>query len=191
MIRPILALALLLPAGSAQAQPASATPAAPPSAQAGQTPEDPYRALVLGTAGRAIGEITLRGGESALVLRVEIGPGGLQPGWHGLRFHAAGDCSDPPRFTLAGAPLNHSDARHGLLNPEGPLEGNLPNLFAGLDGSARAEIAVSLIGLRARDQEPGLLDADGSALMIHAGEDDHRAEPAGAAAERVACAVIR
>jgi len=40
--------------------------------------------------------------------------------------------------------------------------------------------------------EPGsLLDADGSALVIHAAPDDYRSQPAGAAGDRIACAVIK
>ena len=38
--------------------------------------------------------------------------------------------------------------------------------------------------------EATLFDADGSALVIHAGVDDYRSQPAGDAGGRIACAVI-
>jgi Cu-Zn family superoxide dismutase len=35
-----------------------------------------------------------------------------------------------------------------------------------------------------------LLDSDGSALVIHAREDDYKSDPAGEAGDRIACGVI-
>jgi Cu-Zn family superoxide dismutase len=36
-----------------------------------------------------------------------------------------------------------------------------------------------------------LLDADGAALVVHEGADDHKSDPAGNAGKRIACGVIR
>jgi Cu-Zn family superoxide dismutase len=38
--------------------------------------------------------------------------------------------------------------------------------------------------------EAALLDADGAALVIHAGPDDYQTDPAGNAGDRIACGVI-
>ena len=38
---------------------------------------------------------------------------------------------------------------------------------------------------------PALFDSDGAAIVIHAGPDDYRTDPAGAAGARIACGVIR
>lgn len=61
--------------------------------------------------------------------------------------------------------INHENAQHGLLNPEGPEEGDLPNIHAHSDGSANAELSSESIVLMGPQ---GLKDSDGSALVIHA-----------------------
>ncbi len=153
--------------------------------EAAKAPET-YEAPIKNAKGDAIGTLAIRDGANALVLRVTIQPGGLAPGWHGLHFHAVGDCSDP-KFLNSKAHVNHDQSKHGLLNPEGPDEGDLPNIHVAQDGSAQAEVSseTPLTG------EGGLKDGDGSALIIHAGEDDHASQPIGGAGDRVACAVIK
>ena len=148
-------------------------------------------AALVNNQGATIGRVTVRGGESATVVRITVDPGGLTPGWHGLHFHAVGDCSDVARFEASKGHVNQEDAKHGLLNPEGPDEGDLPNLFAAPDGSVKAEVSTHEILLTGEDDEPSLRDQDGSALIIHAGEDDHTGQPIGNAGARVACAVIK
>jgi Cu-Zn family superoxide dismutase len=147
----------------------------------------PVEASLVGPKGDAIGKITLRGGENATLVRITINAGGLTPGWHGLHFHAVGDCSDAGQFQLSKGHVNHDASKHGLLNADGPDDGDLPNIYANADGSANAEVAtdLSLVG------EQGLKDADGSALVIHASEDDHATQPIGNAGARVGCAVIK
>jgi Cu-Zn family superoxide dismutase len=75
-----------------------------------------------------------------------------------------------------------------MLNPDGPDEGDLPNIMVNPDGSANAE--VSSLAIRVLGQN-GLRDADGSALIIHANEDDHTTQPIGNAGARIACAVLK
>jgi Cu/Zn superoxide dismutase len=96
----------------------------------------------------------------------------------------------PHKSGLAGDPhlRCRGDAQHGLLNPEGPEEGDLPNIHAAADGSANAELSSESIMLMGPQ---GLKDSDGSALVIHASEDDHLSQPIGNAGARVACAVIK
>ena len=138
--------------------------------------------------GKVLGQATFRAAPSDGVL-VQIQVSGLTPGWHGLQFHAKGDCSDP-KFMTSGAHINHADMphKHGLLNAEGPDMGDLPNLFAAADGTAQAQVFTGTV---AWDGPAGLKDADGSALVIHANADDGVTQPIGGAGDRVACAVIR
>ena len=167
-------------AALAQTAPAAPAEAAPPAAP--QTFESPIQ----NGKGEPIGKIMIRDGASSLVMRVTIQPGGLPPGWHGIHFHAVGDCSDP-KFMNSKAHVNHDQSKHGLLNPDGPDEGDLPNIFANQDGSANAEVSseTALTG------EGGLKDGDGSALITHANEDDHTTQPIGGAGDRIACGVIK
>ena len=159
--------------------------AAPALAQQGvQT----FEGAITGPKGDNIGKITIRGGENATVVRITINAGGLTPGWHGIHFHQVGDCSDPGKYELSKGHVNHDDAKHGLLNSDGPDQGDLPNIYANADGSVNAEVSSESVALTG---EQGLQDKDGSALVIHANEDDHTSQPIGNAGPRVACAAIK
>jgi Cu-Zn family superoxide dismutase len=153
-------------------------------AQSAQT----YEAPIIGAKSNPIGKLAIRSSENATIVRITIEAGGLAPGWHGVHFHSVGDCSDVGKFELSKGHVNHENAQHGLLNPEGPEEGDLPNLYAAADGSANAELSSESIVLMGPQ---GLKDGDGSALVIHASEDDHTSQPIGNAGARVACAVIK
>ena len=147
-----------------------------------------FEGPIMGAKGDTIGKLAVRSGENATIVRIMINAGGLTPGWHGAHFHQVGNCSDPGQYQLSKGHVNHENAKHGLLNPDGPDEGDLPNVYANADGSVNAEVSSEGIVLSG---EQGLKDADGSALVIHANEDDHTSQPIGNAGARVACAVIK
>ena len=133
--------------------------------------------------GQAVGKVTLTAAPKGVLMRVEAK--GLTPGWHGLHFHEKADCSKSDFTSAGGHTHGAGDRVHGLLNPNANESGDLPNLFADQHGMASAEVFSSLITL------PGLKDADGSAVVIHANADDHMAQPIGGAGPRVACAEIK
>ena len=140
------------------------------------------------SAGASAGSATLTAAPNGVLAHIEAK--GLTPGWHGVHFHETGDCSKPG-FTSAGAHI-HSQASvvHGLLNPDGNDSGDLPNLYAGADGSATADVFSTYVSFGGTAARPGLLDKDGSALVIHANPDDYKTQPIGGAGARVACGVI-
>lgn len=144
----------------------------------------PVRADILGSEGGQIGSAVLRQGPNGVLIRVTLEAGALTPGWHGLHLHQVGDCSDTGTYKLSGGHVGKIEGGHGLLNPDGPEGGDTPNIYAAADGSAAMEIVTNLTNLET------LTDEDGSALIIHAGEDDHITQPIGGAGARVACAVI-
>ena len=92
-------------------------------------------ATLMGADGEEIGTVSFTQAPTGLLMRVEAD--GLTPGWHGIHIHAVGDCGDAA-FQNAGSHINHGEAPHGLLNPEGPDDGDLPNIHAGENGQARA-----------------------------------------------------
>jgi Cu-Zn family superoxide dismutase len=140
---------------------------------------------VLGKDGKKIGEITLTGAPKGTLLDIEIASGSLPAGKHGLHFHDVADCSDVGEYKKSGSHAGHAEGKHGLLNPNGPEPGDLPNLIVLGDGSAQAGLYTGLIKL---DE---LKDANGSALIIHADKDDHMSQPIGKAGARIACAAIK
>jgi len=148
---------------------------------------EPVEIDIIGGEGTSIGTATLHDAPTGVLMRIEIGEDGLEPGWHGMHLHSVGDCSDVGTFKLSKGHINFDDKEHGLLNENGPDNADLPNIHADDDGEANAEVFTSLVSMTG---ERGLLDEDGSALVIHANPDDHMSQPIGGAGGRVACGVI-
>ena len=80
------------------------------------------------------------------------------------------------------------DALYVSALKTGEKTGDLPNVHVPADG--RLAFEVLLPGATLSSGSGALLDADGAALMLHAGADDYRTNPAGAAGDRIACGVI-
>lgn len=146
------------------------------------------QAVLIDAQGANIGRVDLRQGPTGLLIKVEAS--GLTPGWHGIHFHATAACEAP--FTSSGAHINHAEpkAPHGLLNPAGPDDGDLPNIYAGADGKVNAELFTTRARISAEGPGQWLWDEDGSAIIIHANPDDHSSQPIGGAGDRVACAAL-
>lgn len=142
---------------------------------------------IIGAEGDKIGTATAEAAPTGVVLTIEIGAGGLTPGWHGNHLHAVGDCSDVGTFKKSTGHINPSERKHGLMNPDGPDNADLPNLYVHEDGSAHAQMFNPRVSL---DGSVPLLDGDGSALIIHENPDDHSSQPIGGAGGRVACAAF-
>ena len=136
---------------------------------------------IVGTEGDVIGRVDLIDGAGGVLLKAEME--GLDPGEHGFHLHETGLCEPP--FTSAGGHYNPTDRAHGLLSEGGPHAGDLPNLVVSEDASV-AGVHAFADGISVAELQEG----DGSALVIHAGPDDYRTDPAGAAGDRVACAAI-
>lgn len=140
--------------------------------------------------GQAVGNATLTGNGSGGV-KVEVALNGFTmaaAGEHGIHIHAVGMC-EAPEFKTAGGHFNPGGKKHGLDNPEGHHAGDMPNLDLNADGAASYETSVSDITLDAGAAN-SIFDADGSAVVIHAGPDDMITDPAGNSGARIACGVL-
>ena len=142
-------------------------------------------AQIIGTDGNPIGKAVVQQGPSGVVIYVELE--GLTPGPHAIHIHSVGACE--PDFKASKGHINVADKKHGLLNPDGPDNGDLPNLFVAADGTAKAEMYTTRV--RVEGGDAALLDTDGSAFVVHENRDDHSAQPIGGAGGRVGCGVIR
>ncbi len=138
----------------------------------------PMRTAANADAGRATAT-EVEGG-----IRFTLDARNLPAGTHGAHVHMVGRC-DAPDFTTAGAHWNPAGRQHGTMNPQGPHEGDLPNLIIGTDG--RGTIGVTVPGATMA----GLLDADGGAMVVHATADDLKTDPSGNSGARIACGVFQ
>jgi Cu-Zn family superoxide dismutase len=146
---------------------------------------DMAAAEIINTDGAVIGKATFEQTPTGVLMSVDVA--GLPPGAHGIHLHAAGACT--PNFKAATGHINPGKVQHGLRNPDGPDNGDLPNLFAAADGTARAEFFTTRVSITGGDM-PALLDEDGSAVIIHENPDDHMAQPIGGSGGRIGCGVI-
>lgn len=167
------------PAGSPQTTASAGAPAGTATANA--------YAIVSDSSGRKIGTATLTQDASGIV-RVQMHAQGLTPGLHGVHFHAVGSCV-PPAFTSAGGHFNPEAKHHGLSNPAGPHAGDLPNMTVDPAGNADYSATTNRVSLTAGPNS--LLDADGSALVVHATADDNMTDPAGNAGGRIGCGAVQ
>ena len=88
---------------------------------------------------------------------------GLTPGFHGFHIHATGVCdmaAPTGPFTTAGGHYTGGMPNHG------DHAGDMPSLLVTADGHAWASFVTDRFTL---DE---LRDADGSAVMVHAGRDN-------------------
>ncbi len=140
---------------------------------------------LLGPNGELRGQATLSQRPDGTVVRARIE--GMPPGTYAIHLHAVGKC-EGPKFTTAGGHFNPTMKMHGRDNPMGPHLGDLPNVVVGPGGTGTVDFTVPMLMLVGG---PGpLLDADGAAVVLHAGPDDYKTDPSGASGDRIACGVL-
>lgn len=131
--------------------------------------------------GKAAGSATAT--QTADGLAVTVSVTGIPAGQHGVHVHMTGKC-EAPKFQSAGSHWNPGSTQHGLENPQGAHAGDMPNLTVADDGTGTVNFTLKS-GTMAQ-----LLDADGSAFVVHAAADDQKTDPSGNSGDRIACGVF-
>ncbi|MEL6573405.1 MAG: superoxide dismutase family protein [Pseudomonadota bacterium] len=126
--------------------------------------------------------------QSAHGVLVHIKVADLQPGPKGVHFHELADCAADTGFKSSLGHHGEGEGDHGLVNAKGPGKGDLGNIFIGADGVG--EMQFFKAGAFLEQGDLPLLDADGTAIVIHANEDDQVTQPIGGAGPRIVCGVI-
>lgn len=117
---------------------------------------------------------------------------GVEKGSYGFHIHETGQCDPQTGFKSAGGHLANGK-EHGIKRTADHHPGDMTNIHVHASGAAVIEVLNTKVSLYPNASEPSLvplLDADGSALMLHSGSDDYESQPGGAAGERMACAEI-
>lgn len=143
-------------------------------------------AALKNTEGKEVGSVNLTQTPHGVLINVAVN--GLPPGEHAFHVHAIGKCEPP--FTSAGGHFNPTGKKHGMLAAEGQHAGDMPNLHIPQSGDLTVEVMNASITLD-KGKPNSVFDADGSAIVIHAGSDDYKSDPAGDAGARIACGVIQ
>jgi Cu-Zn family superoxide dismutase len=156
-----------------------AAPALPAAAQSATAP-------LKNTEGKEVGSINLTQTPHGVLINVSVK--GLPPGEHAFHVHAVGKCEPP--FDSAGPHFNPGNKKHGMMAAEGSHAGDMPNLHVPQSGDLTVEVMNTAITLE-KGKPNSVLDADGSAMVIHAKSDDYKSDPAGEAGGRIACGVIQ
>ena len=139
----------------------------------------------------APGDMTMTGSGKVLVT-VQLQSATLTPGFHGMHLHMIGNCGDTGEGPFTGA------GEHIPMEPAHPNHiGDFPSALVNADGTGYLSFETD------RFTVADLLDADGTAILLHANPDNHSNIPerygtpdeetlmTGDSGARVACGVIQ
>src|SRR5215469_4980792 len=87
--------------------------------------------------GNSVGTATIKASGKGVKVNLDLKD--LSPGEHAVHFHQNAKC-DPPDFKSAGPHFNPAQKEHGLQNPKGPHNGDMPNFVVTSNGTAQATV---------------------------------------------------
>ena len=144
------------------------------------------KATLKNADGKEVGTAALTETPAGVLIRLTVN--GLPPGERAFHIHGVGKCEPP--FTSAGPHFNPGGKKHGLMASEGHHAGDMPNLHVPANGEIVVEVLNPEVTLE-KGKPGSLLGGQGTALVVHAGKDDYKSDPAGDAGGRIACGVVQ
>jgi superoxide dismutase, Cu-Zn family len=137
--------------------------------------------------GKDVGTISLTEKKGGVDFKLDLM--NLSPGEHAIHVHQNPKC-DPPTYASSGFHLNPNGKMHGMKNPDGPHDGDIPvNLKVSSDGTDKSSFVVKTLSLD--PAAPNSVFANGgTSIIIHASADDMETDPGGNSGPRIACGII-
>ena len=176
-------------------QPVCAGKPAPPKAPADAKKAEPAkveipkgemaRAEMKNAEGKKVGDVTIEQTPQGVIVSVSLE--NVPAGMHAFHIHETGKCEAP--FKSAGGHFNPGTHKHGIKSAEGKHAGDMPNVDVPEGGKIKFTFFNGDVTLK-EGEKNSLLDADGSAFVLHKGADDYASDPTGGAGDRWACGVI-
>jgi Cu-Zn family superoxide dismutase len=142
--------------------------------------------------GKSVGTVTIvesGTGEKGAGVVLDLNLHDLPPGTHGIHFHQNAKC-DGPDFKSAGPHFNPDGKKHGLQNPDGHHAGDMMNFSVDQQGAAKLKLTDDDVVLGDGTNSHSLFSNGGTALVIHAKEDDMKTDPSGNSGDRIACGTV-
>jgi Cu-Zn family superoxide dismutase len=138
------------------------------------------------SSGQDAGTASFKESKDGKELTITLKLKNLPFGEHAVHIHANPVC-DAPDFKGAGGHFNPDGKQHGMDNPMGHHNGDLPkNVSIGENHTGGITYKVDYLTLA-----PGApTSVLGHAIMIHEKADDMKTDPTGNAGNRIACGII-
>jgi Cu-Zn family superoxide dismutase len=137
--------------------------------------------------GAVIGAANITQSPHGVLVHIKVGD--LTAGAKGVHFHSKAHCAADTGFKSSHGHHGEGDGEHGLLNAAGPGMGDLGNIYVGENGVGEMQFFKTGVFLDGGNLP--LLDEDGTAIVIHAEEDDQVTQPIGGAGARIACGLVQ